>query len=421
MSLSFMQVLSSVKRSSKVNGTQFGGVDAVDGAVTLGSMNGIASQAAWPSMPAATRSVLLEVLVHGPLPRAEIASRLGLSKTSLTRITRSLIADGLFVEGATELRVPLGRPSELLHLATGRHHFIGIKLTGDHLYAAVTDLSARVVASRDEPLGSTRVGDVVEQIAGVVASYREEFPTLVSIGVALAGTIHRERGEQIVMESYFLGWDRVPLARLVSETTGLPTATENDVQALTATEHWFGAGAGLHSFVLITVGAGIGCGMVVNDRLVEGARGLPGHVSHVVIDPTGPTCARGHHGCATVYLTSESIATALPPDAEGRQTYESALARAGNGDEDALRVFAAAGLALGTLIGLASTLLDPQKVILTGDGLPLYGIAAASVEDGIRASRDSDLGPLDLDVQAFDFGEWARAGAVLAIRTVMAG
>jgi predicted NBD/HSP70 family sugar kinase len=370
-------------------------------------------------MPPATRAVLREVLMHGALPRAEIAHRLGLSKTSLTRITRSLMADALLVEGKTELRASFGRPSELLHIASGTWHFVGIKLTGDHLYAVVTDLAAEVVASKVEPLRSSEVHDVVGQIADVVSSFRSAFPGLTAIGVSLAGTIQREAGEQIVGESSFLGWTDVPLARLVSAATGLPAAAENDVQALTAAEHWFGAGAGLHSFALFTIGVGIGCGFILNDRLVEGAHGMPGRLSHVIVNPGGPVCDHGHRGCATAYLTNDAIAGSLPADANGLRTYESALERARSGDPAAVRAFHDAGFALGTLIGLATTMLDPQKVILTGDGLPLYEIAADSVAAGIASVLEGSYA-LDLDVQPFDFGEWARAGAVLAIRTVMA-
>jgi len=378
------------------------------------------SQGQWPSMPAATRDVLLEVLVHGGLPRSEIANRLGLSKASLTRITRSLVDGGLLVEGATELRSSLGRPSELLHVAAAARHFVGIKLTGDHLYAAVTDLRAQVVASHDEPLVSQSVEDTVDQIARVVAELRLGFPTLTAVGVCLAGANHRVNGEQFVIESLYLGWKRVPLAQLVATATGLPTATENDVLALTAAEHWFGAGAGLSSLALVTIGVGIGCGLIVNGELLEGTHGRAGHIGHLTVNQAGPVCDRGHRGCAEAYLTNGAIAGALGPGPDGVHSYDSALARARSGEPAALRVFEDAGYALGAIIGVVSNLIDPQKVILTGDGLPLYEVASASVEAGMRATLETDFADVDLDVQPFTFGEWARAGAVLAIRTVTA-
>ncbi|WP_259461048.1 MULTISPECIES: ROK family transcriptional regulator [unclassified Microbacterium] len=374
---------------------------------------------AWPTMSAASRAVLREIVVHGALPRAELAARLGLSKPSLTRITRSLVDEDFLLEGGTELRSGLGRPSELLHLKADSRRFVGFKLTGDHLYAVVSDLGATVVDTHDEPLVDRSVPSVLNQISQVVAAFEKEWGPLTALGVALAGTIQGAGRSRIVRESAFLGWADVPLLRLLEDATGLPCSVDNDVQALTAAEHWFGAGAGLRTMAVITVGVGIGCGLVVNDELVEGAHGTPGNMSHIIVNPAGPYCDRGHRGCASSYLTSSAIAGALPRDAGGERTYEHALEQARAGRPSALQAFADAGFALGCIIGTVANLIDPAKVILSGDGLAVFEFADADVWRGIRQTYHEDLDQVDVDVQPFDFGEWARGGAVLAIRNAI--
>ncbi|MEO6086774.1 MAG: MarR family transcriptional regulator [Umezawaea sp.] len=88
----------------------------------------------WPGLSEIGRQVLLEVLIHGAMPRAEIADRLNLSRPTLTRVTKALVLDGLLVEGGTELRSAMGRPSEMLHVRGEARHFLGVKLTSDRLY-----------------------------------------------------------------------------------------------------------------------------------------------------------------------------------------------------------------------------------------------------------------------------------------------
>jgi predicted NBD/HSP70 family sugar kinase len=204
----------------------------------------------------------------------------------------------------------------------------------------------------------------------------------------------------------------VPLGPRLTEATGVPTFVDNDVQALTAAEHWFGAGAGTTSMMVITIGAGVGTGLIVDGTLVEGSHGFPPRFSHILVDPGGPQCGYGHRGCASSYLMTHVILRQL----DGSPTYDEAVDRVRSGNEQAEAVFEGSGYALGVLIGTAANFLDPQKILLTGDGLPLYELTAPMVHKGIEDTYEDDPALIDLDVQPFDFGEWARSAAALAIR-----
>lgn len=363
----------------------------------------------WPNLPEAARQVLVEVLLNGPMPRAEIAARLDLSRPTLTRVTKALVLDGLLVEGGTQLRSAMGRPSEMLRVRGEAHHFLGVKLTADRLYAAVTDLTATVVASAEEPLRSTAPDDVTAQIAAVAARY----PRITAMGVTLGGTVLNG----LVASAGFLRWTDVPLEGEVTRATGVPCTVDNDVQALTAAEHWFGAGAGVESMAVVTVGAGVGTGLVVGGRLVRGAHGLPPRFHHVLVDPSGPLCGCGRRGCVSSYLLTHVMLRRLT----GSPTYEEALDRVRRGDPEATRVFNDAGYALGVLIGTVANAVDPQKVLLTGDGLPLYEVASPLVHNGFEDTYEDDPDLVELDVRPFDFDEWARSAAALAIKTTITG
>ncbi|MCC3764482.1 ROK family transcriptional regulator [Glycomyces sp. TRM65418] len=370
----------------------------------------------WPSLRSVERSALRELLIHGPKSRAELARLLGMSPSSLTRVTRTLVEQGFVVEGATELRGATGRPSELLNIRPGARNFLGVKLTHDTLFAVVTDLTAQVLTAHQEPLDSQAVGDAVAQLDRVHELLAASHPDIAAVGICLAGDVQNSGGRQIVVESPFLGWSEVALADLVCERVGIPVIAENDVRALTAAEHWFGVGAGYESMALVTVGTGIGVGLVVGGRIVDGAQGKAGRLDHLPIDPGGRRCEHGHRGCLSTYVPNGSIVGALrTPGLD----YEAAVELARSGDPAARMVFGEAGHALGVLVATIANAIDPEKFVITGDGIALTELARTELDASIEIHRHHTGAPISIDIQPFEFVEWARAGAVVAIRSCL--
>lgn len=369
----------------------------------------------WPELHEAQRSVLLEVLIHGSRSRADLTRRTGLSRSSLSRLTRDLAELGLVVEGKPSLPSGRGRPSEVLHLVPDSAFFVGIKLTGDALYAVVTDLHANVVETEERPLSSRQVGAVVELIADVVAGVRGRYPRIASVGVCLAGDVLAAGRGSVVVGSHFLGWDEVALEELVAAATGLRVAISNDVQALTVAHHWFGAGVGCSSLAVVGFGAGIGAGLVVGNQLVVGAHGHPGKVGHLPVRDDGPSCERGHRGCVAAYVTIAAvIANSGAPD------FASALALAGaEPTSAAARAVADAAFALGVVIASLVNLVDPEKVVVTGEGLGVADLRPEQVDAGIAARLDPTADPVAIEYRTLRFADYARAASISAIRRIV--
>ncbi|PZF09130.1 ROK family transcriptional regulator [Curtobacterium sp. MCLR17_034] len=371
---------------------------------------------AWPALPDGSRLALREILIHGVLSRAEIARSLGLSRASLTRAMRILVSQRLVVEVGTDVRGATGRPSELLQVSSGQWEFLGVKLTKDRLYAAVTDLGGRVLALHEEGIDDTAAESLAEQITLVLDRLRDAHPAVCAIGVSLPGDVMVRAGESVVAASVFLGWHEVPFARMLEERTGIATFTANDVHALTAKEHWFGAGAGRGSMVLVTVGEGLGLGLIANGQVSTGEHGRLGRIGHLPVLGGGPDCGLGHAGCASSYLPSPVI---VRNAGHAGKTYDQVVELARDGDEGALAAFEDAGRALGVLLATAVHIADPSAIVLTGDGLPVYDLARATVDESMRAALAPYTEPVTVEVQPFEFSEWARAGAVLAIRRLL--
>lgn len=377
--------------------------------------------ASWLPLSSGERSVAIEVLVHGPLSRTELARRLDLSAGSLTRLTKPLIESGLLVEvpeAGTPAEVRQGRPSQPLDVVAESRSFIGFKITEDMVYGVLTTLRSEIVARHDRPLADHDPARVADLLAEMTAELARTSPRLAGIGIGVGGLV-QERA--VVGESPFLHWRDVPLGELVEERTGVPVVVENDVCALVEAETWFGAGRGLDRFVVLTIGAGIGYGLVLGGRRVPYAEEDRGFGRHWIIDPNGPLTPDGTRGSAVSLLAIPSIRYQIRAATGRDHTYEEILALAAAGEPMPARVIDEAGRALGVLVAQIANFAMPQKILLAGEGVGLMDVAGKTVEDTIRAHRHPLAAPIDVETKVSDFHDWARGAAVLAIQVLVLG
>ncbi|MCW8381734.1 ROK family transcriptional regulator [Streptomyces justiciae] len=381
-----------------------------------------AAAASWHPLSPGERSVAIEVLVHGPLSRTELARRLDLSAGSLTRLTKPLIESGLLIEvpeagGPAEVRQ--GRPSQPLDVVADSRSFIGFKVTGDMVYGVVTTLRSEIVARHDRALTTHDPAEVADVLAEMADELSRAHPSRVAgIGIGVGGLV---QGRAVVGESPFLDWRDVPLAELVEDRTGLPVVVENDVAALVEAETWFGAGRGLERFVVLTIGAGIGYGLVLNGRRVPYAEEDRGFGRHWIVNPNGPLTPEGERGSAVSLLTIPNIRYQVRAATGRDHTYEEILALAAAGEPMPARVIDEAARALGTLVAQIANFAMPQKILLAGEGVGLMDVAGKVVDDTVRFHRHPLAAPIDLETKVSDFHDWARGAAVLAIQVLVLG
>jgi predicted NBD/HSP70 family sugar kinase len=368
---------------------------------------------AWLTAGGSARTVALEVLRYGPLSRSEIARRLDLSAQSLTRLSAPLIDQGLLIETqdlSPERRN--GRPSRPLDVAPGSRHFVGIKLTGEEVDAVTTDFRTSVVARAHRRLTDSTPAGAIRAIAELIEQLAPSVPEIAKVGVGVGGQV----ADGVVESAPFLGWTGVPFRELLQEHTGLDAVIENDLTALTVAEHWFGAGRGLDRFAVVTVGAGVGYGLVARGEVVTNHDAGLGLVGHWPVEPFGPLCPAGHRGCARAVLTTAAIEHAVS-EALGRSIdYDGAITLAANGNPAARRVVDDAARGLGRLLGAVANLTMPQRIILGGEGVRLVNVAHAALNEGISESRDPRASTIDIATIAADNEDWCRGAAAVAIQ-----
>lgn len=372
----------------------------------------------WTPLTGAAHEVALEVLIHGPLSRSELARRLDLSAGTVTRLVRPLLDSGMLVEGDTVRPGKFGRPSQPLDVVADAQHFIGVKLTGDEAHAVLTTLRAEIVAWEVMPIRDRTPAVVADAVAGAVARLSAGVDRVTALGVSIGG---KTDDHATVVSARYLGWDDVPLAELLIERTGLPTVVENDVAAWTEAEHWFGAGREVESFALVTIGVGVGYGLVVRGRLVSGPDIGVGLIGHIPLDPFGPLCDEGHRGCATAMLSIPAIRGVVSAGLGRLVGYDECFELARAGDPVAGRAVDDAGRALGKLLALIANLTMTEKIIVSGEGVRLVDEAWSAVRAGLAQDRSPLAHEVSVEPRRAAFTEWARGAAVIAIQTYVLG
>ncbi|WP_328530328.1 ROK family transcriptional regulator [Nocardioides sp. NBC_00368] len=310
--------------------------------------------------------VLGEVARTGPVSRARVAARTGLTKSSVSGLVTDLISAGLIGESgpaATER----GRPATALSLAPGGTAGLGLEINVDYLAAMVTDLTGAPryhhVVRRDN-----RDREVDEVVADLVEVARTAAASAAAQGLPLAGACVAVPGLAVdgtVVRTPNLRWPRVDLADAVGEATGLDVELENEANLAALGEMWFGGheqeGAPLRDFVHVSGEIGIGGGIVVGGEVFRGAHAGAGELGHVIVAPDGPRCACGGHGCLERMAGQQEILARaeVATMADLTQACEA-------GDRAALDAVTDAGRHLGVALASVLTLLDPAAIVLGG-------------------------------------------------------
>jgi predicted NBD/HSP70 family sugar kinase len=368
--------------------------------------------------------VLNTVKTKGPISRTEVAQITGLSAATVSGITTDLISSGLIFEKETGDSSG-GRRPILLALNPRGGFVIGLKLAETNITAALTDLESTVIAKDTCPLEEHAVKDVMDLIAKTVrallAKSKIRKDLLIGVGIGLAGIIDGESG--VLRHSPIFGWRDIPLKATLQKRLDVPVYVDNDVNTLTLTEQWFGAGQGVENFLTVTVGRGVGLGIVFHGKLYHGARGGAGEFGHTVVDPEGQLCDCGKRGCLETMIADPWLVRqaeeAYNRNAMSSQVrdVEALVELAQEGNPEAKRIFAKAGDALAQALANLINVLSPELIIISGEGVragdllfePMY----AAIDKYIMPGLVEDT---EVRIDLWDDDAWARGAAGLVLR-----
>lgn len=277
----------------------------------------------------------------------------------------------------------------------------GIDIGGTKIAGAVVDPDGNVVAEDRVESPATDPTAMEEAAARLVAGFAAEHG-ITAVGVGAAGYVASDRSTVLFAPN--IAWRNEPLGADLARLTGLPVVVENDANAAAWGEFRYGGGADVDDQLMVTVGTGVGGGIVIDGALLRGAHGVGAEIGHLCVVPDGRVCGCGNHGCLEQYASGTALVRAareavaassllardLLQRAGGdpaRITGPMITAAAQDGDRFAIEQFERLGQWLGHGIASLVAVLDPAVVVIGGG----VSEAGALLIDPLRASFEHEL------------------------------
>lgn len=385
-----------------------------------------------PSQSDRTGGLRQQVFVHvratGQSSRADIARGLGISAGSVSALTSDLIQGGFLEEVEdTPREAGRGRPPVALRVVRGTRCVIGIKLADARHSAVLVDLSGQTVADVTLPTAGARKpgAALVEEVGTLVdrllAEAGQDIACVAGLGLGISGIVEHDTG-QVPWSPLIAGRDTA-LAALLADRLGVPVRIDNDANVLTLAELWFGSGRARSDFAVVTVEHGVGMGLVLDNRLFRGSRGMGMELGHTKVALDGALCRCGQRGCLEAYLADYALAreaaTALDRparDAGNAAVIDALFAEAKAGNAAAATIFRRAGRYLA--LGLANVvqLFDPALIILAGERMRYDYLYSDAVLREMQALTLAE-GRTTCEIATHVWGDlvWAQGAAALAL------
>jgi glucokinase len=250
-------------------------------------------------------------------------------------------------------------------MTTARLH-LGLDLGGTNIKWAVVETEPgsepRVIDSDTVPTYAERgPPGVIERLSDVGREVAAEYPAIVGLGIGVPGLFDPTSGAIELFPNLPGPWAGQPMRDPIARGTGLPVTLSNDARAFTLAEGTIGAGRGCSTLVCLTLGTGIGGGVMINGKIHLGAFGRGGEIAHQTVLPDGPMCGCGNRGCAEALARADVLAAAA-----GKFTVEDVYAGVKAGDKRCIAAVEAAAGFLGIALANMVTVLGPERIVIGG-------------------------------------------------------
>ena len=345
------------------------------------------------------QSVLTLIRQKGGVSRPIIAKESGLTTSAVAEITKSLLQEGLILEGET-LESTGGRPSKNLLLNKRARYAIGCDFDNNQVTTVMLDFTGQVVRQerRDYPITSPEsiLEAIYDGITKIIAACHLEISQILGIGISVPGLVNSQTGDVYFLTHYNM--ENVALHAYIQERTGLPVYVLNDANAAALAEYSTGAGQQCKNMICVICRRGIGAGIILEGQLYQGTNGVAGEIGHQTVDINGPRCNCGNYGCLEMMSGTNAIVSRVKAKLKQLNgsyyfhnvgdfdsiTLDDLVLAAKAGDTIVLSVFEEAGIYLGIGISSIINFFNPDCVILSGDLKKYYPYARETMMQTVR-------------------------------------
>ncbi|MCE7613344.1 ROK family protein [Vibrio fluvialis] len=316
----------------------------------------------------------------GPISRIDLSKESELAPASITKITRELIEAHLIHETTVQEAISRGRPAVGLQTNNEGWQFLSMRLGRGYLTIALHELGGDVLIDTKIDIHEIDQDDVLERLLFEIdeffQTYAAQLDRVTSIAITLPGLVNSDQGIVLQMPHYNVA--NLALGPEIYKATGLPVFVANDTRAWALAEKLFGHSQDVDNSVLISIHHGLGAGIILDGRVLQGRHGNIGELGHIQIDPNGKRCHCGNIGCLETVASSQAIreqvaerlaageASSLSEKAHEDITIEDICAAAAEGDPLTVDVVETLGRYLGSAIAIVINLFNPEKVLIGG-------------------------------------------------------
>ncbi|WP_125485031.1 ROK family transcriptional regulator [Edaphobacter aggregans] len=313
------------------------------------------------------RDIVLELIrTSQPISRADLARRSGLGRSTVSQIVEQLIDENWVREGAMG-SLPRGRRPTMVGL-NGDLVAIAVDVHPGQASVAIVDLNGRLLSRRPVPITS----DPAASVRLIIECIQRIRPTALQkstegIGISLPGRVNPTTQRLIFAPN--LKWPEFDIKKMVETKLGLPVMLENDATACLMAERIFARMDGVKDAVLVAVGEGVGTCVLANGQVFSGHNGMAGEFGHILVDPNGPRCACGQHGCWELYSSGRAALRyyrELKPKGNV-VTFQELLNRAEDGDSAAAQALTKQATWIGRGLRMIIASVSPSMILIAGD------------------------------------------------------
>jgi len=366
------------------------------------------------------RKILLQALRrNGPTARIDLGRLTRLSPATVTAITSDMLDQGLIigVEG-DEPKAPMGRgrPRRLLTVNPDAALVLSIRLSVNSIDFSLANFGGEVTHQQSISFDSCSADAdafpklLVSEIMTFLESCGTAPTSVGDITVAAQGVVDLAAGT-VVWSPAFVGRD-IPIVVPLQAALDAPCTLSNDTNMITEALHWSDPVKYSGTFAVMMIDYGVGMGLYLEDHIYAGAHGRAAEIGHTNHVPGGALCRCGKRGCLEAYLADYAIARAaagLPETADPNSeqvthdSYEGIVAKAKDGDEQALAIFSSTGRVLGFGLARILAMIDPKRIVLTGAIANAYSYMEASAMAALEDALVEDLrGDYSIEILPWD-------------------
>ncbi|MBP1931351.1 ROK family transcriptional regulator [Ammoniphilus resinae] len=318
------------------------------------------------------KSIVLETIRRrSPLSRTQISEFTGLNKGTVSSLVNELIEENLTFEIGPG-KSSGGRKPVMLLFNKDAGFTIGIDLGVNYIIAILTDLQGNIVQQKKIGIQNDNYINITSSLKDLIRTLIQEAPPshygVVGIGIGVPGIVD---AEGFILLAPNLGWENVDLKMILAEEFNIPFLIDNEANAGALGEKLFGAGKQTSNLIYISVGMGIGAGIIINNELYRGLSGFSGEVGHSIIEVNGRKCRCGNRGCWELYASENALfqlVKSLPSYPFGLKEREIDIDQlvylANGGNHEIIHSFSQIGEYLGLGVTNIINLFNPELIIL---------------------------------------------------------